>query len=219
MFSTPWLSRLTALLLLGVVVVALDVFVVEPLMAAYARTDQAIAEARDMLARYDRLGAARDGLARQVAQLAEKPENTAYYLTGGTDALAAAELQGKLKTLVESSGGTIGSMQALPAVDEQNLKRVAIRLDMSAPILPLLRVLQGLESGVPLLFVDNLDIQSRLISLPQEDAAEQEPVLAVGFDVYGYLPPVAAPVATPTAAPAPTPPAAAQPAAPAAETP
>src|SRR5881296_3752708 len=97
-------------------------------------------------------------------------------------------------------------------VGEQDLKRVAIRLDMSAPILPLLRVLQGLESGVPLLFVDNLDIQSRSVPLLQEGAAEQEPMLAVGFDVYGYLPPAAA--APAAAAPAPT-----QPAAPAAETP
>ena len=200
MFSTPWLSRLTALLLLAVTIVAADVFVVEPLVAAYANTDQAIADARDMLGRYDRLAAARDDLARQVAQLAQKPENTAYYLTGGTDALAAAELQGKLKTLIESSGGTIGSMQTLPAVDEQNLKRVAIRLDVSAPIQPLLRVLQGLETGVPLLFVDNLDIQSRLAEIPQDDGTAQEPVLAVGFDVYGYLPPQPAAPA-PAAAP------------------
>jgi len=208
MFSTPWLSRLAALLLLAAVIVALEVFVVEPLTAAYARTDQAIAEARDLLVRYDRLGAARDDLARQVAQLAAKPENTAYYLAGGTDALAAAQLQGRLKTLVESSGGTIGSMQTLPTVGEQDLKRVAIRLEMSAPILPLLRVLQGLETGVPLLFVDNLDIQSRLIQPVGEGEAEQEPMLAVGFDIYGYLPP--SPAAPSQAQPATTAPAATQ---------
>ncbi|HTO85829.1 MAG TPA: type II secretion system protein GspM [Methylomirabilota bacterium] len=185
MFSTPWLSRLAALLLLAAVIAALDVFVVEPLTAAYARTDQAIEEARELLARYDRLGAARDDLA------------------GGTDALAAAQLQGRLKTLVESSGGTIGSMQTLPTVSEQDLKRVAIRLEMSAPLLPLLRVLQGLETGVPLLFVDNMDVQSRLIQLGGTDDAQQEPVLAVGFDVYGYLPPAApAAQAQPATAPA-----------------
>jgi hypothetical protein len=205
MFSTPWLSRLAALLLVGVAVVGLALFVVEPLVAEYARTAQAIADARDLLVRFDRLGAARDSLARQVAQLAENPEDTAFYLAGGTDALAAADLQGRLKTLVESSGGTIGSMQTLPTVAEQDLKRVAIRLEMSATILPLQRVLQGLESGVLLLFVDNLDIESRLPQ-PLEGTPEQEPLLAVGFDVYGYLPTAvpAAPSSQPQPAVAPS---------------
>jgi general secretion pathway protein M len=201
MLTTPWISRAVAVLLLVSVIAAIYLWAVEPLVAAYSRTDEAIVEARTMVERFDRLGAARAKLMQQAATLDKGETTTVYYLTGGTDAVAAAALQEQVKSLIESSGGTVGSMQTLPTREEQRLQRVALRLQMTATMPSLFHVLHGLETGVPLLFLDNLDIQGRLRQLPQDGVQEQEPVLTIGFEVYGYLPPVAAEAGTPSTPP------------------
>ncbi len=187
MFATPWLSRLAALLLLAAVLAATYVWAIEPVIAAHAEVDRAIAGSRDMLGRFERLGAARDALKSQAEAIGRETETTAYYLTGGTDALAAADLQSRVQTLVQSVGGQMASLQTLPSEDEQGFRRVTIRLQMRTTIGPLARILHSLETGTPLLFIDNLDIQSRAPRTRDKEEATVDPVLTVGFDVYGYL--------------------------------
>jgi general secretion pathway protein M len=190
MFTTPWLSRAAALLLLAAVLAVAYVWIVEPIAAAYADTEAAIADTRDLVERYDRLAAARTSLEAQLAAIEQKPDTAAYYLTGATDALAAASLQARVTALVEGSGATLLSIQTLTSSEDRGLRRVAIRLQMTAEIAPLVRVLHGLESGIPLLFVDNLELQSQAAPAIEPDAAETSAPLIVGFDLYGYLPPV-----------------------------
>ena len=190
MFTTPWLSRAAALLLLAVVLAVAYVWIVEPIAAAYANTEAAIADTRDLVERYDRLAAARASLEAQLAAIEQKPDTAAYYLSGATDALAAASLQARVTALVEGSGATLLSIQTLTSSEDRGLRRVAIRLQMTAEIAPLVRVLHGLESGIPLLFVDNLELQSQAAPAIEPDAAQASVPLIVGFDLYGYLPPV-----------------------------
>jgi general secretion pathway protein M len=189
MFSTPWISRAAALLLLVVVLAGAWIWVVEPIAAAYRQTDADLADARDMLQRFERLGDARAALEAQLKAIEERPATTAYYLEGATDALAAAALQARVTALVESSGASIVSIQTLPTAEEAGLRRVAIRLQMASEIAPLLQILHGLEAGVPVLFLDAIELQS--YNVPYDDPSQPvvEPQLTVGFDLYGYLPP------------------------------
>src|SRR5262245_15852798 len=189
MFTTPWLSRAAALLLLVAVLAAAYVWIVEPVAAAYADTDAAIADSRELLARYDRLAAARPGLEAQLAAIEQKPDTAVFYLSGATDALAAAALQARVTSLIEGSGATLLSIQTLTSTEDRGLRRVAIRLQMTAETAPLVRVLYGLETGIPLLFVDNLELQSQAAVTLDPDSGQASAPLVVGFDLYGYLPP------------------------------
>src|SRR5262249_53771719 len=128
MFTTPWLSRAAALLLLATVLTAVYVWAVTPLAAAYADTNAAITATREMIARYDRLGGARASLEAQLAAIKQKPDTAAYYLTGATDALAAASLQARVTALLEGSGATLLSIQTLASSEDHGLRRIAIRL-------------------------------------------------------------------------------------------
>jgi general secretion pathway protein M len=190
MFSTPWLSRAAALLLLAAVLVAGYLWLVEPITTAYADTESAIADTQALVERYDRLAATRPALEAQLAAIEQKPDTAAYYMSGATDALAAAALQARVTTLVEGSGASLLSIQTLTSTEDKGLRRVAIRLQMTAEIGPLVRVLHGLETGTPLLFVDNLELQSQNAPAIEPDAVQPSAPLIVGFDLYGYLPPV-----------------------------
>ena len=189
MFSTPWISRLAALLLLAAVIAAGYLWVADPVLAAHRRVDESIAETRDLLGRFEKLAAARPSLEAQAAAVEQTPAATAYYLAGETDALAAAALQARVTALVEGSGGALASIQTLPSQAEEGFTRIAIRLQLSSSIESLVRILHGLETGVPLLFLDNLEIQAPGASYAGADPEFANQPLTVAFDLYGYLAP------------------------------
>jgi general secretion pathway protein M len=192
MFTTPWISRLAAWLLLIVATGAIYVFVLEPIIVGYSDTDRQIAEVREQLSRYQRLAEQRPALEDQLRQSEAGAAADGYYLRGGTDALAAAGLQDQVNALVQGKGGTLRSIQPMPGTDEQGFRRITLRVQMTATNEALFEILYSLESGTPILFVENLDIQSRYIrqqnSVAGQQAEVDAPLLSVGFDLSGYMP-------------------------------
>jgi general secretion pathway protein M len=193
LFSTPWLSRLAALLLLALVVFSAYLFLVEPLAVGYDAIDQEIDDSRDQLAHFERLAAMRPVVAQQLQQADSQHTGQGYYLNGGTDALAAAGLQDRINALVADNGGTLRSTQPMPGVEEQGFRRITLKVQLTATIEELFDTLYELESGAPILFVEDLDIQSRIERRKTGDKAgsnESQAILllAVAFDLSGYLP-------------------------------
>ena len=192
MLTTPWIGRLAAVLLLIAVIEAAYVFVAEPILIGYRETDQAIEEVDDQLSHFQRLAAMRPVLANQLDQLAAEQEAGTYYLNGGTDALAAAGLQDRVSALVDGTGGSLRSIQPMAGVDEQGFRRITLRIQMTATIEALFETIYTLETGTPVLFVENLDIRSRFTRRRINQAGAQEapdaPLLTVGFDLSGYMP-------------------------------
>lgn len=192
MFTTPWISRLVALLLLIVAIAAVYSFILDPIIVGYGETDRRIEKVREQLSRYQRLAAARPALERQMRQAASERTSDGYYLSGGTDALAAAGLQDRVNALVGAKGGLLRSIQPMAGVDEQGFRRITLRVQMTATIEVLFETLYTLESGTPMLFIENLAIQSRAIRRRSDETGEQvvpeAPVLTVGFDLSGFMP-------------------------------
>jgi general secretion pathway protein M len=190
-FSNPRTSRLAAVLLLMVTIAAAYSFILEPVIVGYGEADRQIEEVREQLSHYQRLAAARPALEKQMQQAAEQTSH-GYYLSGGTDALAAAGLQDQVNALVQEKGGSLRSIQPMPGTDEQGFRRITLRVQMSATIDALFETLYALEAGTPILFVENLDIQSRVVRRRSEEtgtvAVADAPLLTVGFDLSGYMP-------------------------------
>ena len=197
MLTTPWIGRLAAVLLLIGVIEAAYVLVVEPILTGYREKAQAIEEVNDQLSDYQRLAAMRPGFADQLERLEAEEGSGTYYLNGGTDALAAAGLQDRVNTLVDSMGGNLRSIQPMSGVDEQGFRRITVRIQMTATIEALFETLYALKTGMPVLFVENLDIQSRFTRRRNNQvdarqvgarAVSDAPLLIVSFDLSGYMP-------------------------------
>ena len=192
MLTTPWIGRLAAVLLLIVAIEAVYLLVVEPIVVGYRQTDQAIEDVDDQLLHYQRLAAMRPVLVDQLDQLAAEQSSGTYYLNGGTDALAAAGLQDRVSGLVGGKGGVLRSIQPMAGVDEQGFRRITVRIEMTATIDALFETIYTLETGMPVLFVENLDIHSRFArrrsSKDGAQVAPDAPLLIVAFDLSGYMP-------------------------------
>lgn len=199
MTLSPFLSRSLALLLLLAVLGGGWTLVVEPVIAARGAHQTAIARSHELIARYDRVGRHRDRLEKLLAGMRRRGRSTAGYLSGANHSLTAAALQDRIKRIVTGNGGTIRSSQALPPKDDQGRKRLPIRVQLSANVIALQKILHGFESGEagsPYLFLDDVNIRTqRARRARRRGGKKTAPIaasnrtLTVSVELYGYYRP------------------------------
>lgn len=81
-----------------------------------------------------------------------------YFSNSSTEALASAELQNIVKTAVSDAGGQLTSTQGLPGKQNNGFFRIAVKVRMTATMEALVNVLNSIDNAVPILIVDQLDI-------------------------------------------------------------
>jgi general secretion pathway protein M len=183
------LSRMLAVGLLGGVLLAGYGLVLAPVIAAYQEVGQEIEESQLLLQRYRSLASQRPELSARLADLEQQAAKVGGYLKGSSDALAAAELQDHARAVIEGAGGSLRSTQILPAsaVDSKvPARRATLRIQLGIDIKGLQKVLYQLETGQPYLFVDQLTVRQQRMRRRSKEP-EQEPVLDVSFEVFGYV--------------------------------
>ncbi|GGC02094.1 hypothetical protein GCM10011352_30360 [Marinobacterium zhoushanense] len=189
----PRQSRILAIaLLIAVVLLVVRVFLV-PLWVSWQDYGARIKALENRLVVYERLS---EGLEASQARLMELQANLPsadWYLNESTPALAAAGLQQLLHRQVGSSGGQVISTQILNSNEDSPLQAVSIQVHLRGELRDLVELLYALESGRPVLLVDNL----RILSNPRRQArsARQNelrerlaaiPALDMRFDLTGY---------------------------------
>jgi general secretion pathway protein M len=181
-----WASRAVACLILLVVLVLVKLLAVDPLVDAYAASADEVQKLAALSARYQALAARlpalkaeRDGLARRMTADSGFLENT-------NETLAAADLQARLKTLVDQAHGELKSTQILPVQQVQGFRRVGVRAEMSMTLPALQKVLYETEAGSPTLVLDDLSIRSKAADR-QEERNPDVVLLTASVDIYGFL--------------------------------
>jgi general secretion pathway protein M len=189
---SPMGRRILALLLLVGVIAIPYVFIVEPLAAKHREYADTIAQDQDLLRRYRRIAADRPLLQARREQLQRDPISQGAYLSGESEALVAANLQNRIKTVIEANGGSLASTQILQSSDEDGFRVVTIRVRMTADIDAASKTFYALEAGQPYLFIDSVDISSRQARRRRrrdQKTAPENVDLNINFDVSGYMRP------------------------------
>jgi general secretion pathway protein M len=184
------ISRVLALLLLAAAPVLAYLLVVEPVIAAYRDAGEAIAQAQKLLQSYRERAEQRPQLAQLLAEEEERAGGVTGYLAAVDDALAAAELQDRVKNVVEDAGGSLRSAQSLKveAVEAvAGVRRAGLKVRFTADTESLAAILYELETGEPFLFVDALSIREPRRQRRRRDEPEEAPQLDVVVDLYGYV--------------------------------
>jgi general secretion pathway protein M len=184
---SPSVRRLIAVALLVAAVALPYRLIVQPLLQSYDERADAAATQHDLLARYRNLANSRAQLRARLQEIQAEPSSQAGYLTGESETLVAAELQNLVRTTVERNGGRLESTQILAPVSEGAFRRVALRVRMSTDTDGLFRILYDVESTLPYLFLDGLDIASRERRARRSISGPEGSALSVGYDVYGYM--------------------------------
>lgn len=183
---TPRLSRLLALALLLLAIAVPYLVIVRPYLETLREDRESLAEALSLRDRYLSVAAAGAAVDGWRQTLSEEGDGAAY-LQGASEALVSADLQNRVKTVVQGNGGVLNSTQILDAASEEGFRRVAVRVRMSGGSEALYKVLYALETERPFLFVDNIDINARSMRAREGQAETIE--LMVSFDLFGYMRP------------------------------
>jgi general secretion pathway protein M len=150
------------LAVLGTVLLGAYRLIATPLVMAYLDGEARIAQAKELLQRYQALAEQRSLLADRLAKQQEPAGSAAGYLAGPSDALAAAQLQDRVKSVVEGAGGELRSTQILPAEPLEGhlgFRRATARVHIVVTIEGLKTSLFELETGQPYLIIDDVTIR------------------------------------------------------------
>lgn len=185
---SPPVSRALALALLVGLLAAVYAGIIGPIVAGLADQRDEIARLQGILARYERVVRQRPEREAELAELKRRAAEQDGLLAGANETLMAASIQNRIKSLVEAVHGELKSVQILPAQDDEHLRRITVRGQMSLSVDAAQRVFHDLEGGEPLLFLDNIDIRSRDETRRRRERQE-DGALDIHFDVYGYARP------------------------------
>lgn len=183
---SPPLQRLAALAILVAVIGAAIGGIIEPIASAYLDAEHTVEQQRAAIAHASLAGVDPEALKTELASLRARQGTVPGVLKSANDSLAAADLQNRLKSAIETAHGELRSVQTLPSRVEGGFRRVTIRGQARLKIAGLRHALYDLESSSPLLFLDNLEIDARPDRSGRPGAAE-DPNLDVRFDLYGYM--------------------------------
>ncbi len=148
------------------------------------------------LARWSEAGAEANASALHLAQVetriraeAGRPVPTrgdlsALYLTAETASLARAELQQRLAGLVERAGGRLIEVRGDEAPDAAAQRSIQLRLSLDIANDGLFDLLTAVETGLPLMTVEAVNI--RPVSARSPGGEEANPTLRVALAIRGY---------------------------------
>jgi general secretion pathway protein M len=183
---SPTVSRFLAGMLLLLIVLIVAVGVVMPIIDGLAGAELSNREYRLALARSRILDQELKNLNRQLIEIRQVQASQSGFLGGANESLATAQLQNRIKTIIETGGGELRSTQVLPVRDEGKFRRIIVRGQMATNTAAMQHIFYDIESASPYLILDNIDIRAR----PSPRTPENGPtdtMLDVRFDLYGYV--------------------------------
>jgi len=182
--ARQWARRLGAiLLLLGVILLAKE-GVIDPILDSVNQSREEIADAATRLSRIKAIAATKPELEAQAAKMMSDIGQSDAFMRADTEALAGAALQERLRTLTSAQGISLGAIQWAAGKTDSGLGRISVRVQITATLGPLYALLGSVESTMPLLFIDDIDIQATAGGDPGQPV--QDGPLSVTFDCYGY---------------------------------
>jgi general secretion pathway protein M len=183
---SPPVRRLAAIGLLLVALLLVWSIVFAPLLDVYSTALDTIERLKPVLDH--RRIAARDisVLTAELNQLKNRGRYADGLLDATNESIAAAKLQEQLKSVVDNVSGNLKTTQVLPARDDSAFRRVTVRAGLTGNIAALQRMFYQLESAVPYLFLENIEITRRTDNRGDNQTPE-DPALEVRFDLFGYM--------------------------------
>ena len=186
--SNPRTQRWLAVGLLLLVIATVVFVVVLPLVNMGMAYHE---EKNDLLFRLQRqqtIAGRQQQVSEALETIKQQFQEQGYFSTSSTEALVSAELQNIVKTAVSDAGGQLTSTQGLPGIQQNGFFRIAVKVRMTGTIEALVSVLNTIESAVPILVVDQLDINPvRGVRNTKTRQIEPSDQLNVSFQVVSFM--------------------------------
>jgi hypothetical protein len=108
-----------------------------------------------------------------------------YFLKASAASLSAAEIQERARQFVEGNGGRLISVQVGQPKDEGRFRQVMVTVQANANIVATRKILQGIETAEPYLFIDALTVRAQ-VPPGFKPAPGFEPEMFIQLDISGF---------------------------------
>ena len=152
-------QRWLALGLLLFVFMLIIIVAIVPLVSTGLDYYQQKQELTFRLQRSKQIVARKQTVLEDIKNIKQQYQQQNYFNTQNTVALASADLQRFIKATISSAGGQLTSTQVLPSTSGIGFKRISVKVRMSGDAEILRSVLYEIESAVPVMVVDQIDIR------------------------------------------------------------
>jgi hypothetical protein len=178
-------GRRGAFFALGCVAAALVVFVLLPFMMTVITQWTDIDDSREQIETAQAELALKPELEEQYRALVTSAATVPGLLPANTTALAQAQLQSAMKTIIEANGGVLLSAQILQPDSAHGFDVVAIQYDLTLPLSRLRSLLYSVETHRPYFFISEADILMPPNWLP-DNPQMPDPTLELRWTVHAY---------------------------------
>jgi len=150
-----------------------------------------IDELRSQLVRFQTVASQREALQLQLSEIRSSQNDEGLFFEYPSFDEAAAALSGNIgdmvRTQADESCQIVSRQPVRPRVQER-FEKVTVNVRMRCNAEDFLQVLYSMETGMPLMLVDDLNvIRPRTSSRARRQPAESQGELDIRFNVSGYL--------------------------------
>ncbi len=146
---------------------------------------------RSQLVRFQTVASQRESLQTQLSRIRSSQNDEGLFFEYPSFDEAAAALSGNIgdmvRTQADESCQIVSRQPVRPKVQER-FEKVTVNVRMRCDAEDFLQVLYGMETGMPLMLVDDLNIiRPRTNSRARRQQAQAQGSLDIRFNVSGYL--------------------------------
>ena len=179
--------RLLALAILLLALALVFSITVLPVLLANQHYRDTIAGLEGRLQQLQRAAAIGDTLQPQYEQLKRWKTSDAQYLKSNSAALAAAELQSRVKRIIVSKNAEVVSTQILTTRQEEGFDRVALKVRIRGELENIIQAFYVIETGEPFVFMDNVSVRASRGRRIRGQAPTLQ-TLDIDMELIGYMP-------------------------------
>ncbi len=184
-------SKTTAIMLLVIALLLVYLLVFHWFILRHGEYAGEIGDLRTQLNRFQTVASQRESLQTRLSQIRNSQKDAELFLEDPEFDEAAAAMSGRLGEMVRSMANEscqIVSRQPVRPRVQERFEKVTVNVRMRCDAEDFLQILYGMETGTPLMLVDDLNIirpRTRRRTRNTQPAAQG--TLDIRFNVSGYL--------------------------------
>lgn len=184
-------SKTTALMLLVIALLLVYLLLFHWFISRHGEYAEEIDDLRTQLVRFQTVASQRESLQAQLSQIRSSQTDEGLFFDYPSFDEAAAALSGNIgdmvRTQADDSCQIVSRQPVRPRVQER-FEKVTVNVRMRCDAEDFLQVLYGMETGMPLMLVDDLNvIRPRTSSRSRRQQSRTQGALDIRFNVSGYL--------------------------------
>jgi general secretion pathway protein M len=184
-------SKTTALLLLAIALLMVYLLCFHWFVQRHRDYAEEIGGLREQLGRFQTVAAQRQTLQTRLSKIRNSQEDAGLFLDYPSFDEAAAAVSGDIGDMVRMQADDscqIVSRQPVRARVQERFEKITVNVRMRCNAEDFLKILYGMETNMPLMLVDELNvIRPRTRSRSKTTQTQTQGALDIRFNVSGYL--------------------------------